>query len=292
MDPGTISNFQNNSPIAVSISVSDLAGSGTEDFFIGCCRFDEHQGHPLALAYVVVLVCEQGDAELEVNFQPYKVTKNDVLVLAEDSIALVRHKSDDFSCRCYLLNRAIAAEVAAVLPNSLFAFLNHSPFFTVDTPFLAFLQAWELQAGIIQDHGSNYRRRMLVNHFQNLFLWICERVDLQCITKNDYSRPQALCWRFWELVAVHCRQHREVAFYAGLLHVTPYYLAQLSRKYFNDAPKTLIDRQVVLEIKKQLLQPRKPVQQIADELHFADASYLGKYFKRHTGLGLSQYRKR
>lgn len=82
-----------------------------------------------------------------------------------------------------------------------------------------------------------------------------------------------------------------MAFYAGLLHITPFYLSQLSKKYFNDAPKTLIDRQVVLEIKKQLGQPRKSVQQIADELHFADASYLGKYFKRHTGLGLSEYRK-
>ncbi|MBC2657578.1 AraC family transcriptional regulator [Pseudomonas sp. MSSRFD41] len=271
--------------------VSDLTVNGCEDFFIGCCRFDGDQGLPLALAYVVVLVCQQGSAELEVNFQPYKVTENDFLVLAEDSIAWFRHRSDDFACRCYLLNRAIAAEVAAALPNSLFVFLSRSPFLRANRQFQAFLQAWERQAAIIQEQVANHRRVMLVNHFQNLFLWLCERVDLQSVTSNDFSRPEALCWRFWELIALHCRQQREVAFYAGLLHVTPYYLAQLSRRYFNDAPKTLIDRQVVLEIKKQLAQPRKPVRRIAEELNFADASYLGKYFKRHTGLGLSQYRK-
>ncbi|MQA54129.1 helix-turn-helix domain-containing protein [Pseudomonas sp. MC042] len=269
----------------------DLTESGAEDFFIGCCRFDGDQGHPLALAYVVVLVCQQGSAELEVNFQPYKVMENDFLVLAEDSIAWFRRRSDDFACRCYLLNRAIAAEVAAALPNSLFAFLNRSPLLCANRQFQAFLQAWENQASIIQEQGADYRRTMLVNHFQNLFLWLCASVDLQSVTRNDFSRPEALCWRFWELIAVHCGQQREVAFYADLLHVTPYYLAQLSRKYFNDTPKTLIDRQVVLEIKKQLAQPRKAVQRIAEELNFADASYLGKYFKRHTGLGLSQYRR-
>jgi AraC-like DNA-binding protein len=33
------------------------------------------------------------------------------------------------------------------------------------------------------------------------------------------------------------------------------------------------------------------MQQIADDLQFTDASYLSKYFKRHTGIGLTDYRK-
>jgi len=269
-----------------------LLGTGAEDFFIGSSQLNGQVGHPLPLAYVVLLICQQGSAEWDVNFQPYRVKKNDFLVLAEDSFALLKCKSDDFSCTCYLMNRSIAAEVAHGLPNSLFSFLSRSPFFASEKSFLPYLRAWENQAGMIQEQCTNYKRAMIVNHFQNLFFWICEKADgLEASVKNDYSRPEAICWKFWELISVHCAQQREVAFYAGLLHVTPYYLSQLTRRFFNDAPKTLIDRQVVLEIKKQLAQPRKSMQQIAEDLRFADASYLGKYFKRHTGAGLTEYRK-
>ncbi|MGC5700748.1 helix-turn-helix domain-containing protein [Pseudomonas sp. NFXW11] len=268
-----------------------LPANTREDFFIGGGRFAEPQEQPLELAYVVLLIGQRGRAELQVNLQPYRLARGDVLVLAEDSVVRVSSQSADFACHRYLLDRSMAAEVAALLPNSLFAYLHHSPLYPSSGPLRGFLRAWEAQAAMLDGQGAEYRRRMLINHLQNLFLWLCAHLDLDARAQNDCSRPEALCWKFWELIARHCRQQRDVAFYAELLHVTPYYLAQQSRKYFNDAPKTLIDRQVVLEIKKQLAQTSRSVQQIADDLHFADASYLGKYFKRLTGQGLSQYRK-
>lgn len=265
---------------------------GADDVYMGDCQFDAPLGRPVPLAYVTVLVCRQGSAEWEVNFQSYRMTPGDFLVLAEDSIARPKRSTDGFACAAYLMKRAIAAEVASGLPNRLFRYLSRNPFFTAEQGGAAFMAAWQALAAMLGQQCASHRRAMLVNHFQNLFLWICERTDaLQAEASNDFSRPEAICWRFWELIGKHCRRQREVAFYADLLHITPYYLAQLSRKYFNDAPKTLIDRQVVLEIKKQLAQPGRSIQQIADALHFADASYLGKYFKRHTGTGLGERRK-
>ncbi|WP_313387380.1 helix-turn-helix domain-containing protein [Achromobacter aegrifaciens] len=273
-------------------TLSQLSDTGIEDLAIGLNSFDEQVGHPLALAYVVVLICREGSAEWEVNFKPHRMKKNDLLVLAEDSIALIKRKSDDYSCACYLMNRSIAAEIAHALPNSLFSFLSRSPFFAAEKLSPRYSKAWEGQAALIHEQCVTYQRTMIVNHVQNLFLWICEKTDgLGAGMRNDFSRSEAVCWKFWELISMHCVQQRGVAFYAGLLHITPYYLSQLSRRFFNDAPKTLIDRQVVLEIKKRLTQPRKSVQEIAEELHFADASYLGKFFKRHTGVGLTDYRK-
>lgn len=111
-------------------------------------------------------------------------------------------------------------------------------------------------------------------------------------SSGNLGRPESICWKFWELVTKHHKHQRMVAFYANHLHVTPYYLSQLTRKFLNDSPKTLIDRQVVLEIKKQLAQPGRSVQEISEDLNFADPSYLGKYFKNHTGTGLLDYRRK
>ena len=33
------------------------------------------------------------------------------------------------------------------------------------------------------------------------------------------------------------------------------------------------------------------IQEISDELHFANQSFFGKYFKHHTGMSPKEYRK-
>lgn len=262
------------------------------DFVMGCGQLDGLVGFPLPLAYVVLLICQQGCADVDVNLQSYPIEKNDFLVLSEDSIAVINSKSDDFLCSYYLMNRSIAADVAYELPSSLFLFLYKFPHFKSDSYFLDFINTWERLLSIISKEELQFTREVIVNHFQNFFLWISQRtVHMSASIRNDCSRQEIICWEFWELISAHCRQEREVAFYADLLHITPYYLSQLTRRFFNDSPKTLIDRQMVLEIKKQLVQSNESIQQIAHEFKFSDASYFGKYFKRITGVGLTEYRK-
>lgn len=272
-------------------TIYQLFDSGAEGVSIGRIEFNGEIERPIPLAYVAVLICQQGSAEWDVNFHPYRVEKNDFFVLAEDTVALVKSRSDDFSCNCYLISRSIAAEIADGLPTGLFIYLCRSPFFRQDRHLLAYQVAWEKQAEAIQTHCTTHKRAMNVNHFRNLFLWICERVgDFNEVASSDFSRPEAICWKFWELVSTSHKCQRSVEFYANRLHVTSYYLSQLTKRFFGESPKALIDRQVVLEIKKQLAQRGKSVQEIAEDLCFADASYLSKYFKRHTGIGMTEYR--
>lgn len=268
-----------------------LLGAGDQEITHGLATLQAVPEHPLALAYVVVVICQQGEAEFEVNFQSYHLKKHDFLVLAEDSIALLKQRSPDLLCSFYLLKRSSAADVAYLLPNHLFSYLNKHPYFAATLECKAFVSVWEQHVRQVFARSSGYRRQMLINAFQNLFLFLSEQADNQKQQlRNDYSRQEMICWKFWEMLSVQCRQHREVAFYADALHITPYYLSQLTKRFFNDSPKTLIDRQVVLEIKKELRQPQHSIQQIADALNFADPSYLGKYFSRHTGMGPTEYR--
>lgn len=275
--------------IATRCSLSLTEGT---EFRMGQGQLEEADNQPLSLSYIVLIICQTGSVEFKVNFRDYQMQKDDFLVLYDDSIAVVRNRSADFSCSYYLIDRSMASDIAYGLPNELFLFLSRHPFFDAEKSTIRFLQVWEKMTVLIQEQSLQYQRTILVNQFQNLFLWLAHKTTGFDITeKNDYSRQEAICWKFWELISLHCRRQREVSFYAGLLHVTPYYLSQLTKKFFNDAPKTLIDRQVILEIKRQLMQPKRSMQQIADDLDFPDASYLSKYFKRHTGMGLTEHRK-
>jgi len=53
----------------------------------------------------------------------------------------------------------------------------------------------------------------------------------------------------------------------------------------------LIDRQVILEIKALLEIGKLSIKEIADEVNFEDTSYLCRYFKRHTGITLTEFKK-
>uniref|UniRef100_UPI0013DCC218 helix-turn-helix domain-containing protein n=1 Tax=Serratia marcescens TaxID=615 RepID=UPI0013DCC218 len=63
------------------------------------------------------------------------------------------------------------------------------------------------------------------------------------------------------------------------------------KQYFNDVPKTMINRQVILKIKALLTNTTLSVNDIAIKLHFDDTSYLCRYFKRENYFSLSVYRQ-
>jgi AraC-like DNA-binding protein len=55
--------------------------------------------------------------------------------------------------------------------------------------------------------------------------------------------------------------------------------------------KSFIDDCLLQEIKLLLLSTDLSIQELSDRLHFSDQSHLGRFFKRHTGLSPSVYRK-
>lgn len=64
-----------------------------------------------------------------------------------------------------------------------------------------------------------------------------------------------------------------------------------TRQVCHETPKQAIDRQVTMEMKYLLKNTNMTAEQIADYLHFSDTSYMCRFFRRQTGLSLSEYRK-
>jgi AraC family transcriptional activator of pobA len=57
-------------------------------------------------------------------------------------------------------------------------------------------------------------------------------------------------------------------------------------------PKQMIDYYLTALIKKTLLTTSLTFQQIADKLNFTDQSAMGQFFKRNTGMTLSEFRNK
>jgi AraC-like DNA-binding protein len=83
---------------------------------------------------------------------------------------------------------------------------------------------------------------------------------------------------------------RNVNTYAEQLSITPKYLTETVKEITGKTAGEIIDDFVLLEAKLLLDNPALSIAEIADELHFSDQSFFGKYFKRHAGVSPKEYR--
>ncbi|HAE79792.1 helix-turn-helix transcriptional regulator [Morganella morganii] len=266
----------------------------TDTLLTGESTLADHGGVPLTFgsAYLALLICRAGYANMTLNFKSHAVRAGDILVLAEDTIALLKKRSRGFRVFYCLIPATFSAEIAYVLPNPLFLFLHEYPRCIPLPAEKPLLSMWLAQMHDITRNSPVYRHIMQRNHLQNLFLRIAERMPPDALAATQkYSRKETLCWQFWELICRHSREHRDVQFYARQLNITPFYLSQLTKTFFNHSPKSLINRRVVPEIKTLLRYSTLSAEQIADKLHFNDPSYLCRYFRRETGVSLTAYRR-
>ncbi len=133
---------------------------------------------------------------------------------------------------------------------------------------------------------------MLRNQWQNLFLAIeSELKNIMAESdKKSTSASRKLFNDFCKLLGENCCKYHDVKFYADKLCITPYYLSRVTNRVFSVSPKELINRQIVMEIKSLLTSTELSVKEIATLYNFESTSYLGRYFRRHTGMTPSEYR--
>lgn len=101
-----------------------------------------------------------------------------------------------------------------------------------------------------------------------------------------------LYYRFTQLVSRFYRSSRSVAFYADKLYISPKYLGVVVKSVSGKTANRWIDEYVTKEAGKVLRVSSKSIQEVADYLNFADASFFTKYFKKNTGVTPKEYRAR
>jgi AraC-like DNA-binding protein len=105
------------------------------------------------------------------------------------------------------------------------------------------------------------------------------------------ARSQATVDRFIRLVTEHHMTEHYLQFYANELEITPKYLSKLVRDVTGRSAPDWIDSFLVLEAKNMLKYSDLAIKEIVFKLNFPDQSSFYKFFKLHTGMIPSEYRK-
>ena len=124
-----------------------------------------------------------------------------------------------------------------------------------------------------------------------LELWTREISHSRKAENPSTARINQLLERFIALVTEYHNTERGVAFYADKLCLSPKYLSKLIKQASGRSAPAWIDSFVILEAKNLLKYSDKSVKQIVYDLHFPNQSVFYKFFKAHTGMTPSEYRK-
>lgn len=121
-------------------------------------------------------------------------------------------------------------------------------------------------------------------------LWQVYSASITQMQADDNSSQIFL--RFVTLVQQHCRQHRDLGFYADRLCITPKYLSQVSKKVTNIPASEWIAYYATSELVALLNDNGKTLTEIADAMNFSAPSFFSRYVKNVLGVSPTEYRSR
>ena len=108
---------------------------------------------------------------------------------------------------------------------------------------------------------------------------------------SDMRRADSILKGFADLLADHVKTETTVDFYAEKLCISKQYLSFIVKEKTQVSVGRIISIMRVEEASRLLRDPQLTLQQIAEELSFADQSSFGKFFKKHSGMTPMKYRQ-
>jgi AraC-like DNA-binding protein len=132
-------------------------------------------------------------------------------------------------------------------------------------------------------------------------------LEMLCMMRRDMKQHEAskdqdntnpgfhkrlLADKFLQLVEQSDGRIRKVETFASKLNVTPKYLSTVLKETINRRPSMMIEHFTMGAIERRLRFTDMTMQEIANDLKFANASFFGKYFKEHTGMTPMEYRNK
>lgn len=272
------------------------SGFQSENCILSISDMKEHCGRKFAINGCAILFVESGYAICKVNYQRYAMRKGYLGILFYDDTVVFDKVSADFRCIVIMVPYNLVEEpIYKVTTSGLWNFIYKSPVFPLNDRQLFQIRTWWQQVAWVTNNVSeNYRLEVLKNCIHNLLMVVDSELHIygNDLCGKEDNRARMLVNNFLELVAKHHLEYRDVTFYADKLCISASYLYKMTFKVLNASPKALIDKQVISAIKNYLMSTDLSIKNIAVQLHFKDASYMCRLFRRIEGTSPQEFRNK
>ena len=255
--------------------------------------------HPFRFDGYVIAFCTEGELVVDLNLQTFVIRKN-MLFLCEPGNIVMFRTPDPASVktrfRVAVASASFVHDVDEDITSrySISREIHRDPRLTFSEPYAELINRYyDLAEAMVSSHLPQIREALRFLAYSSIFIlssfWAQKR--LESPDNPPSTRSQDIVDRFIRLVTEHHLEEHYLAFYARELDITPKYLSKLVRDITGRSAPDWIDSFLILEAKNMLKYSRMAIKEIVDKLHFPDQSSFYKFFKLHTGMIPSEYRK-
>ena len=257
-------------------------------------------GRVRPLDHGLVIICTAGVAQFEYDGHTVQLSKNDLFLLMAHSVVEKFMSSVDFDCRELWFSRGEMWNMNMYVKNSLADLLplKHNPKVTLSDVDAALFETYFKQLSYHIRNSSQLLYPEITHSIVGAFLLevlsVLRRGNNMLkdnnLINNSGLHGRKLADRFVQLVEQSDGRIRRVDEFAQMLNVTPKYLSKLLMDTMHRKPSVIVAFFTLQAIENRLRYTDMTMQQIADDLNFANASFFGKYFKEHSGMTPMEYR--
>lgn len=245
---------------------------------------------PYRMKSLFAVLCDEGSGSGAVNLRSFHLRRNSFLIVLSSQIIESHEVAENFKGTCVLLSEHFLSRIGLGNAYLLYSRLESNPIYQLEEQTAAaFRSYFDLLHHVMEDTCPN--KEEALGALVNLFFLMVGRISRPTSAENDAQQRQSeVMMRFLQLVKSHCREHRDVRFYADTLNMSAKYMSTLIKNASGKSALRWIEEYVILEAKAQLASTVNTVQQIAFDLNFPSQSLFGRYFKLHVGMSPSAYR--
>ncbi|WP_294594008.1 helix-turn-helix domain-containing protein [uncultured Bacteroides sp.] len=242
-------------------------------------------------------ICTGGSALFNVFYNKRKVTKNDLVTIFPYQLASITEISNDFSIVFFKVPKKLFLDtIRGVYRPTLDYFFYMRKYYSFPMceeeckRFIHFCHILTFRADI----PCNFFRRESIMSLLRVFYW-----DIYVGYKNNpkatqsikYTRKEKLVFDFFCLIIEYHSVSRDVAFYAEKMCISPKYLTMLVTDNTGRSAKEWIVEYTIIEIKALLRDSNFEIKEIVSQTNFQSSSTMTRFFREHTGITPSEYRK-
>ena len=258
-------------------------------------KFVPEEIFPLRIDALLIALCTEGTGKIGIDLREYEIKKNTLIVIQPKNFIYLSNYSDDFKCSAVACSNHVVEDVLPKLTEILPLLMHHR---TEPVSYLSeedacnILNFYDFLRKKLRGPKTPFLKQKVMCMLQAALYEMMD-INLQHSTgiETQRTRKEEIMAKFILAVSEHFREERQVAYYAHKLFITPKHLSSVVKELSGRTAGDWIENYVVMEAKVLLKTTDRTIQEIAIYLNFANQSFFGKYFKHHTGMSPTAYRK-
>lgn len=254
-----------------------------------------HISDPVETNYNILLLCDSGEAEFEINMQRIRVMKRTRVIVSQVMMNRLIRVSPDFTGRILVMKDEFSLDVSMGLPIELLKSVFSATVYQVtDDAEWAILSNFMTNIALYDRlPGTSYALDMVGSIWRCMLIVMAEieAHDRNTWDKASYTMGDTYFRKFIAFIKENLKCEHEVSFYAEKLSITPKYLSEICKQKTGYKAKEIISTMLVAKLKRDILLSGESLKVIAYDYRFADQSSLGKFFKKMTGVSPSIFKR-